>query len=221
VRGSLGLGLVIGLVVGAGGMYLAVRAPWASQGTSPNDAGMVAAAPGDAGVKKQGGKKRPRRHAPGTPGTPGMGSLVSGGEEGWGGGDTVEEVGPQLVQLSAAERAMEWRGDDTTPPKQTINMGATDDARPLSDDEIRQVIDSQSAGVQSCVVQAATNTDLSGTITVRMIVDGSGRVTRSKLQAPRYMHEHGLLSCVKGALSRIKFPSTGAATLVTMPINLT
>jgi hypothetical protein len=204
-------------------MYLALRQPWASHGTPPSDAGVVAVAPTDAGVKKPTRKRiRRRPSTPGNPGNPGgAGNLVNGGEEGWGGGDTIEEVGPQLVQLSAADRALEWRGDDTSPPRQTIDMNSGKEARPLDDGEIRSTISSQSGGVQTCVVQAATNTDLSGTITVRMIVDGGGRVTRSKLQAPRYMHEHGVLSCVKSALTKVHFPATGAATLVTMPINFT
>lgn len=150
-----------------------------------------------------------------------MGQVVNGGEDGWGGGDTVEETEVQLVQLSAADRALEWRGDDTSPPKQTIDMNSGTESRPLDNSEIQQVIVTQSQGVQSCVVQAATNTNLSGTITVRMIVNAQGQVTRSKVQAPRYMFAQGVLSCIKGALSKMHFPATGQATLVTMPINLT
>ncbi|MDB4957292.1 MAG: hypothetical protein JWO36_4861 [Myxococcales bacterium] len=200
-------------------MYLALRQPWASHGTPPADAGVVAAAPADGGVKKS-PKKRVKRRPP-VGGNSGGGNIVAGGEDGWGSADYVEETEPQLVALTPADRALEWRGDDTSPPKQTIDMTSGKESRPLDDGEIRAVIESQSGGVQSCVVQGATNTNLSGTITVRMIVDGSGHVTKSKLQAPHYMHEHGLLSCVKGALTRMHFPSTGAATLVTMPINLT
>ena len=59
------------------------------------------------------------------------------------------------------------------------------------------------------------------TITVKLLVDGNGRVTRSRLQAPRYLFEHGLLGCAQRALGRMKFPATGAPTLVTLPVNLT
>ena len=68
-------------------------------------------------------------------------------------------------------------------------------------------------------MQGATNTNLSGQVTVKMIVDGAGHVTKSKVQAFHYMFEHGLLPCVQRALGHMKFPSTGSATLVTMPIN--
>jgi hypothetical protein len=197
-------------------MYLALRPPWAGHATAaaPTDAAVVASAPSDAGVKKP----KPRRHHAGGGNPNAGGAPQSGDDPGWGGSDTITEVGPQLVQLSAGDRALEWRGDDTSPPAQKIDM--TSDARSLSQEEIQGVISSQSGGVGSCVVQAATNTDLKGTITVRMIVDGSGHVTKSKLQAPKYLLDHGVLACSQHALAKMKFPSTGAQTLVTMPIEL-
>ena len=174
---------------------------------------MVAVAPPDAGVAKP-KKKRPR-HRPTTGG--GGGAITTGDEQGWGSGDYVEETEPPpLVQLSAADRVLEWRGDDTTKSPQKIDMGNGAEARSLEDGEIRSTIDAQSGPAQSCVVTAATNTNLAGTINVKMIVDGNGRVIKSKVQAFHYMFEHGLLACVQRAVGRMKFPSTGAQTLVTM-----
>ncbi len=198
-------------------MYLALRPPWAghSSAPGPSDAAVVASAQTDGGVKKP----RPRRHHSGGRYPNAGGAPQTGDDPGWGGGDTVTDVAPQLVQLSASDRALEWRGDNTAPPAQKIDMSS--DARSLSQEEIQGVISSQSGGVGGCVVQAATNTDLKGTITVRMIVDGSGRVTKSKLQAPKYLFDHGVLACSQRALGKMHFPSTGAATLVTMPIELT
>jgi hypothetical protein len=193
-------------------MYLALRPPWASDVTAPSDAGVVASAPSDGGV----GKKKKRRPG-GGPHRPGPG----GEDEDWINSGGGEETEPQkLVQLSAADRGMEWRGDDTTPPKQSIDMNSNAESRSLDNGEIQSTISSQSAGVQSCVVKAASNTDLSGTITVKMVVDGNGRVTRSRVQAPRYLFSQGLLACAQGALRSWKFPATGAPTLVTLPVNL-
>jgi hypothetical protein len=194
-------------------MYLALRPPWASDLTAPSDAGVVASAPTDGGTSK----KKKRRPGGGRGNRPGPG----GEDEDWmnsGGGEETEP--PRLVQLSAADRGMEWRGDDTTPPKQTIDMNSGGESRSLDNGEIQATISSQSGGVQSCVVKAATNTDLSGTVTVKMVVGGNGRVTRSRVQAPRYMFSQGLLACVQGALRGWKFPATGAPTLVTLPVNL-
>jgi len=195
-------------------MYLALRPPWGHGGTTPpSDAGVVAQVTPDAGVGKP--KKKVHRHRPATGGGP----TTSGDEQGWGSGDYVEETEPQLVQLTAADRVLEWRGDDTTRPPQKIDMTNGAEARSLDDGEIRSAIDSQSSAAQQCVMQGATNTNLSGTITVKLIVDGTGHVTKAKVQAFHYMFEHGLLACVQRAVKGMKFPAAGASTLVTMPIN--
>jgi hypothetical protein len=195
-------------------MYLVLRPPWASHGTAPNDAGVVAQATSDAGSAK------PKKHGHGHRRPSAGGNTVSGDDPSWtGGDDTPEETEPQLIKLSAADRVLEWRGDDTTKPAQTIDMNSSGESRSLDDGEIQSVISGQSGPTQSCVMQAATNTDLKGTITVRMIVDGKGNVTKAKVQAPHYMFEHGVLGCIQGAVRHLKFPAVGQYTLVTMPIN--
>lgn len=194
-------------------MYLALRPPWAGEATVPSDAGVIASTPSDGGVTKRKKKRRPSHGGTRQPG---------GGDEEWlqsGGGEETEP--PRLVELSAADRSLEWRGDDTSPPKRTIDMGGGAESRSLDNGEIQQTIASESAGVQTCVVRAASNTDLSGTITVKMVVEGTGRVSRSRVQAPRYLFTQGLLSCVQGELRSWRFPATGAPTLVTLPVNLT
>jgi hypothetical protein len=215
------MGLVIGVVVGAGGMYLALRPPWASHDTAPVEAQAVAEAPtGDAGVGKTRKKKRGgggRRPAGG-----GGQNFAGGEDEDWassGGGEETEP--PRLVSLSAADRGLEWRGDDTSPGKTTLDMGNNAESRSLENGEIQSVISSQSGPVQSCVIKSAANTDLSGNFTVKMVVEGNGRVARSRLHAPRYMFTQGVLACVQGAVRAMKFPATGAPTLVTLPVSLT
>lgn len=193
-------------------MYLALRPPWGGGATTsaPIDAGTpVAQAPGDAGVGKPKKKRRPRPPGSTMPATPGGGSDE----------EYTEETDP-MVTLTAADRALEWRGDDVTLPPTKLDMGGGGEARPLDDSEINGTIGSQGGGVRTCVVQTATNTDLRATITVKMVVDGSGRVTKSKLQAPRYLFEKGLLTCVQRAVGKMKFPSTGAPTSVTLPVTL-
>jgi hypothetical protein len=204
-------------------MYLALRPPWASHSTAPSDAGVVAVGPSDAGS----GKAKHRGHGGGGHHRGGGGAggaggnLVTGDDGSWNGGDdnTVEETEPQLIKLTPADRVLEWRGDDTTKTKQQIDMSNNAESRALDDGEIQNTISSQSGPTQSCVMQAATNTDLKGTITVRMIVDGGGHPTKVKVQAPHYMFEHGVLPCIQGAVRKIKFPGVGQSTLVTMPIN--
>ena len=202
-------------------MYLALRPPWASHDTAPAETDQVAEAPtGDAGVgkpKKKRGGRGGRRPAGG-----GGQNFAGGEDEDWanqGGGEETEP--PRLVQLSASDRALEWRGDDTSPPKQSLDMGNNAEARTLDNGEISSVVSSQSGPVQACFVRAAANTDLSGSYTIKMVVEGTGRVSRSRVQAPRYMFAQGVLACVQGAVKGMKFPGTGMPTLVTFPVNLT
>ena len=165
-------------------------------------------APGDAGAGSAKPTKRTTKKRPA--GT----TTVAGGTE------EFEETEPELPPLSDADRRLEWRGDDVTLPATRIDMSAGGEARPLEDNEINNTINAQSGGVRDCVVTGATGTDLRATITVKLIVDGNGKVTKSKLHAPRYLFEKGLLNCTQRALRSMKFPATGAPTLVTLPVAL-
>jgi hypothetical protein len=182
-------------------MYLVLRPPWGRRLTSTSDGPPVVVVPADSGVPKPKPKRRTR-----------SGSAVQTSDP------APEEVAP--LPLTAADRALEWRGDEVVLPPGKLDMAAGDEARPLDDGEISATISSQAGGVKDCVVQGASNTDLRATITVKLLVDGRGRVTRSRIQAPRYLHDHGLLGCAKRALSRVQFPATGAPTVVTVPVKL-
>lgn len=207
MRGSLGVGLLLGIIVGAGGMYLTLRPPWGGGGAAPPpDASIVAAVPPDAGAPKA--KPKPKRRGGGAA-RPGPGAAGEG-----------EGDAPEPPPLTEADRRLEWRGDDVTLPPRRIDAGGSGaEARPLDDSEINAAF-SQAAGVRECVVQGATGTDLSAQITVQLVVEGTGRVSRSRLHAPRYLLERGLLACTQRALARMRFAATGAPTLVTIPVNL-
>jgi hypothetical protein len=203
VRGWL-VGLVIGLVVGAGAMYLGLRGPWGGGGSSAAPDAAIAVAPADAGVAKPKKKRRPPRSGTPLPGTPDP--------------EDVDETSP--VELTAADRTLEWRGDAVALPPHKVDMAGGGEARALEDSEINATVGNQTAGVRECVVAGATGTDLRATITIQLVVDGNGRVGKSRIQAPRYLFGKGLLACAQRALSRMRFPATGAPTLVTFPVNL-
>ncbi len=182
-------------------MYLVLRPPWGGGGSAPVDAGVIAATPRDAGVTK---RNQPRKRPAGTPAQP---------------GDTeFEETEP--TPLTDADRRLEWRGDEVALPTAKLDMSGGSEARRLDDGEINSTVGSQTGGVRDCVVQGATGTDLRATITIKLLVDGTGRVSRSRLQAPHHLFEKGLLGCAQRALGKLRFPASGAPTLVTFPVNL-
>jgi hypothetical protein len=159
----------------------------------------------DAGVSKpKKPRKRPRPAGNQTAPQPGDGEFEA----------------PEPPPLTAADRALEWRGDDVTLPTRTVDLAGSGESRPLDDSEINRTINDQAGGVKDCVVQGATGADLRATITVKLVVEGHGRITRSRVQAPHYLFEHGLLGCIQRALGRIHFPATGGATQVSIPVEL-
>ncbi|MGE0872583.1 MAG: hypothetical protein AB7P03_28775 [Kofleriaceae bacterium] len=204
------VGIVIGLVVGAGGMYLALRPPWAQTPSLPAATSPVAIAPADAGVPTKPKKKRRRSRAGGQQLAPGV-----VGDDGY-----YEETEPP-APLTAADRALEWRGDNVSLGPTKVDMTAGGEGRPLEDAEINSTISSQADGVRDCVIQGAMGTDLRARITVQFIVDGNGRISKSRIRAPHYLFEKDLMSCARRALGRMRFPATGAPTKVDMPVDLT
>ncbi len=192
-------------------MYLVLRPPWGPRvTTSASGNPPVVVVRNDAGVPKPAKKKRTRPRPTGTP------AGHAGDRDGE--GDSEPEPAA-LAVLTASDRALEWRGEDVALPPRTVDL-AGGEARGLEDGEINRVIGSQAGGVKDCVVQAATHTDLRATITVKLLVDSRGKVTRSRIQAPRFLFEQGLLGCAQRALGRVHFPATGAPTVVTLPVNL-
>ena len=193
-------------------MYLALRPPWGSGATAPApiDAGPVASIPGDAGTAPK--VKKKRRRPPGTVAPP--------GGTGSGSDDEYEETEAPALVLTAADRQFEWRGDDVTPPPTKIDMGGGAEARGLNDSEINGTLGSQAGPVKDCVIQSVTGTDLRGEFHVKLLVDGNGHVSKSKIQAPRYTFQHGLLSCVQRAAGRMKFAAVGGSTSVDVPVSV-
>lgn len=190
-------------------MYLATRSRWAHAPSVP-EGGPVAIATPDGGVPTKGKKKKKKRPRA----SDGTEVPLAPGEEEY----EYEETAP--VVLTAADKKLETRGDSTELPPQKIDMGGDADARKLDDGEINSVLSGQSGDVRQCVIKAATGVELSATITVTFVVDANGKVIKSKLNAPHYLFEHGLLGCAQKALRGMRFPATGLPTKVDFPVNL-
>jgi hypothetical protein len=196
----LSVGLVAGLVVGAGGMYLALEQPWRSsspaKAEAAPDAGVEVATPG------KGKKKKPRRRT-------GGGGAV--------GGDDVAANEPPPIVLSAADVVMRWKGDVVERPAATLDLGGEGESRSLSAGEIQETLDASGAGLQQCVIDAVGAAPFSGEVTVVMLVDGSGRADKVRVRAPAFMHDKNVLGCVRKASARMRYAAVGGWTVVTVP----
>lgn len=181
-------------------MYLALEQPWVVRAPEPA-AESVAAEPAEP-VKRPVKKRRARSS---------RGARTDAAE--------LDESPPPVV-LTAAERRVVWRGPEVVLPVARHDFRAEGAGRPLDRDEILSTVRDQSKAVVDCMVAATGQADLRATITVRMLVDGEGRVTKHRVQAPQYLFEHGLTGCLERAVSRLRFPATGAPTLVNAPFEL-
>jgi hypothetical protein len=198
---KFGLGLAIGLVLGAGAMYLALEPPWRSAAPAPTEP--VAAAPVDAGVADAGKGKKRRRGGAARPG-----------------GATVEREIDDEVVLTDADRRLEWRGDAVALPPRTYDLTSDAEARPLDDGEISAGVDAGASALIACVTQAIGSAPLTGEITVQLLVGGDGRVDKLRARAPAYLHERGLVPCLRRAARGLRFAATGAPTVVTAPFTV-
>jgi hypothetical protein len=198
---------VLGVIVGAGAMYLGFKQPWQhrnSVATTTIDAGV----PTPIDAASVASKKRKGRAT-----TQDGANQRTTGET----NDVVDETGPTV--LSAADRAVIWQGPEIAIPTKKIDLSnGGDEARSLSQSEISSGL--QSVRVLDCIVQAATGTDIAATVTLKLLVNGAGSVTKHRIAAPKYLLEHGLSACAARAIGKASFASTGGWTLVTVPFDI-
>lgn len=190
-------------MLGVAGTYLAIEPPWRT-GVAPIEVAREATTPGlDAGV----GKKKGRRRG----GGPRAGAATEAAEP-----YEVDEA----IELTAADRMLEWRGDAVALPPGRVDLGGADDARPLDDGEIQGGIAGGSSAMVGCIKDAVGGAPLSAQVTMQMLVGGDGGVQKLRVRAPAYLHGNGLLACARRAARGFPFPGTGAATIVTAPFHL-
>lgn len=190
------LGLVLGALLGGAGVYAWLERPW--QQAAVTDA--VDAGPAVADTKPVRKKQRRRGRR--------------------GRADVTVAVDGEVPALTDADRALVWKGDAVALPQRRIDMGSASEARSLDGAEINQVIQSQSGPILECITRARGNAPLDSRILVKMLVDGQGEVTRVRVRAPAYLFAHGFHACVRTATLGMRFPATGAHTVVDAPYDL-
>lgn len=191
------LGLALGLVVGA-------LATWLFMKGRAREAAPAVQAPADAAPQPAAsGKKKPRR-----------------GRRGGGGGDGEGAELPAPV-LSAADRERVWRGAALSLPTRSVDMGSESSARPLETGEIDDTMRRSSQPIMTCIEDALAGAELrGGEVALEMLVSGAGAVQKVRVGAPRWLMEHGFADCASAAARRIRFPATGAPTIVNAPFHV-
>ncbi|MCC6993747.1 MAG: hypothetical protein IT370_03855 [Deltaproteobacteria bacterium] len=199
------LGLCVGALVGAGGVWLLLRDKAAPGGT-------VTVAPGaDGGVAATGKKKR-RGGARG-------GGGGGGGGGGMGAGEAGDEPAPVL---GPADLRMTSEGDSLSRGAQSLDFAGSpgEEPRELTQGEIDGAMGGVSDAIGECIVNATGNAELSGRINAGVVVGPDGRVTQTRVEGPAYLMKRGLASCVRARLRGLRFPRTGRESVVKYPFTV-
>ena len=191
-RAGLGLGLVIGAAVGSAATWAAMARPWRS--SAPPAPAAADAAPEPDQPERRGRKKRPRRTS------------------------TGDEAGPPV--LSAADRAMTWRGAAITLPERSVDMADEREGRALTSSEIDEVMRRSSDPILACIREGMAGAELTGKLELELLVGEQGDVQKVRVGAPRWLMAHGAADCATAAARRLRFPATGAPTVVTAPFHI-
>jgi hypothetical protein len=192
-------GALAGAVAGAAATYLALEKPWKSDST---EVAMVGQDAGPAQDGKKRGKKKRRRK-----------KRRKGGQE-------IVEV-DETIELSAADRKILWKGPAVSLPPKSMDFGSGGDARSLDQTEINAGVSRGQSAMVKCIADSRGAAPLSATITLKMLVDGNGKISKYRVQAPAYLFKNGLYDCAGRAARSMRFPGTGSATVVTVPFELT
>jgi len=198
VRAGFGLGVLVGALVGGGGVYLATERPWGSSQTSIEPDAGVAEVSKKKKKKRRGKKRRGKRRA-------GSGAAMA----------------DDIPVLTEAEQKLVWKGAKVAIPEKSVDFGSAEGGgRSLSATEINSAIKSGSQSVIDCIDEARGSAVLKSAVTFKLLVDGHGTVTKSRVRAPVYLFDHGFLKCARSAVRSVQFPATGAFTVVTAPYDL-
>jgi hypothetical protein len=191
--GGLILGLILGVVAGAGGAYVYFER---QRPPAPSAAAPVAPPTPD---KPQ----KPRRRG----GNKAVASSLQ------------VPVDPTIV-LTPADQKVVTAGDSLK-SESTLDMTAGGDSRELAADEIDAALSTQSPALLRCLTESRGAAPVVGKIVFGVVVDGSGRVTRTRVEAPSYLIHRGLYDCARKALAALRFPAAGRETVVTVPYDVT
>jgi len=190
---------LLGLLAGAG-LLAAIAFVWTSRmdacfgrcgtGTKCSDHRCLAAAePAPAPAKEP---KRRRRH--------GAGDASAAAE----------------IQLKPGDEKMIAQGD-ALGRSQRIDMTKDgDDGHELSDDETDRAFRAGEGAILRCITDAVGDAPLeSGKIIVGARVESNGGVSKVRVEAPQLLQRNGLYHCVRGAVTALRFPASGGASVVT------
>ena len=134
------------------------------------------------------------------------------------GGSGDNTAAPE-VQLKPGDEIPVEQGDALGRPEH-LDLSKPDE-RELTDDDIDRVIRAANGPITTCITDAVGDAPLeTGRIELGLRIEKSGSVSRVRVKAPRLMMHNGLMGCLRGITSSMRFPSSGGASVVTHSFEL-
>ncbi len=203
------LGLVIGLAVGIG-LYLRLspRDPCqvCGAGTHCQEGRCLAAAPAPPPVVPP--KRRVRRA---------QGSQTAQNVQAQ---SPDEPPAPPAIVLKPGDLKSVSAGDRLTGTEVVDLSKDSTSEHELTQDEIDGVFHGSQNEVLGCLDQARGEAQVRGRLTVSFRIQRSGAMSGVRVEAPSYLMQHGLLGCIKPIVSRMRFPASRSAQVVSYPFSL-
>jgi hypothetical protein len=134
------------------------------------------------------------------------------------GGSGDSNAAPE-VELKPGDELPVEQGDALGRPEH-LDLSKPDE-RELADEDIDRVIRAANGPITTCITDAVGDAPLeTGRIELGLRVEKGGSVSRVRVKAPRLMMRNGLMGCLRGVTSSMRFPSSGGASVVTHSFEL-
>jgi hypothetical protein len=115
---------------------------------------------------------------------------------------------------------MTWRGAAISLPERSVDMADGQDGRALTASEIDEVMRRSSDPILACIRDGLAGAELTGKLELELLVGEQGDVQKVRIGAPRWLVTHGAAECATAAARRLRFPATGAPTVVNAPFHI-
>lgn len=132
----------------------------------------------------------------------------------------VEE--PEPIKLRPADLKIVWQGEDLSKAETMRLDFSKEGGRELSQDEIDARFRAKEDAVLRCVTRARPDeyTFVPGRVTVRFRIERTGAVRGVQVEAPVILHKGGLMACIKGVVTSLRFPASSASQVISYPFSL-
>lgn len=125
------------------------------------------------------------------------------------------------LHLAPGDERSASAGDALGRPQHVDLTQAGDDGRELDQSDLDAVFHPAEPAITRCITDAVGDYPLEhGKIEVAFRVERSGAVRKVRVTAPQLLMRRGFYACVRPVVTRLHFPASGGANVVTYPFAL-